>query len=495
MATSSKKMISNSIVYAIGGILIKCFNFFLVPLYTTVLSTEDYGIINLSNTFLGVMSYVAAFSLYSAILRFFVDLKDDPEKLKRFYGTMVVFITVTCAVLAGLLTIFREPVREYIFSGAPFFPIVFVIILTLLFKCLHLVYGTILRSQQKALKSSILSFAYFIATVLLNIIFVVTLKMGAIGSLLATLIASVAYTVYFIVDMLCTKQITFCLDWELLKSALKYSIPIMPHNLSTHIAVFVSSVLIGNVATLSSLGVYSVAAQFGNIADTVQNYVNSAYGPWLFEKLHDKDQGYKKELRKTVKFMASVIGFFFVGIALFAHDYVVLMVDEKFVDAWKYVPMIVMVFAIKTMYYFYVNVLFYYKKAARLLFIATLSGSILNVILSAVFIPMFSVVGSILADAVSMIVRVGIVVIICKQFEDIGLKIRDFVANVLIVGAFAAVGLIFSYTKCPTTFEFWEFFYRVGIVVLYMGYMVLVYRKQFMALVKRIKAKRSKSNV
>ncbi len=494
MGVSNGKIISNSIIYTASGILIKCFSFFLLPLYTAYLTTADYGVTNIANSFVSVMSFVAAFSLYSAVMRFYVDLKDDEKKLRRFYGTIISFVAISCVFICVILYLFKDFVEKYIFSGIPFFPVVFIVCISLLFQCEHTIYDNILRSQQKAFKSSVLSIAYFLVTVALNIVFVVVLKMGAVGSLLAGGIASAVYTFYAIADMLKAKKITFCIDIKLLKSALKYSIPILPHNLSTHIATFVSSVLIGSTANFGALGVYSVALQFGHIADTVQNYVNHAYGPWLFEKLHSKEQGYKSSIRQVVNMLVSVIGLLFVGIALFAHDYIVLLVDKDFAGAWKYVPFIVLVFAIKTMYYFYVNILFYFKKASKILFTATLSSSIINVLLSAIFIPLYGAFGSIIADAVAMIIRVIIIVFISKRFEDIGLRIKDFILNFLIVCAFVFTGLIFSYTKHGNTFNILDFIYRIFIVCVYIAYLFIVYRKQIFSFLNSIKSKRGIKN-
>ena len=85
--------------------------------------------------------------------------------------------------------------------------------------------------------------------------------------------------------------------------------------------------------------------------------VDSAYGPWLYERLHNKEGDYRKTIRSNVNLLISVIGLFFVGISLFAQDYIVLFVDKSYVDAWRYVPLLVATFAIKTAYYFFVEVL------------------------------------------------------------------------------------------------------------------------------------------
>lgn len=488
--SSGKKLVVNSIIYSFSGIMLKCFNFFLLPLYTIYLTTEDYGVTSIATSFISTMSYIVVFSLFSAVMRFYVDLKDDQEKLKRFYGTIVVFSLCSGMFFCLLITFCREIVARYIFSGVDFYPVILVCLVSLLFACQYSIYDNILRSQQKAVKSSLISIVFFIITFLCNIVFVVVLKMGAVGSLLSTMMGYILCSGYIFIEMLIDKKIVLCFDIDLLKSALKYSIPIMPHNLSTSIALLISKVLIGGTASLASVGVYTVASQFGNIADTIQGYVDQAYGPWLYEKLHAKEKNYKEDIRGIVKLLIGVIGLFFLGISLFAHDYIVLFVESSYIDAWKYVPGIVIVFAIKTIYYFYVEVLFYYKEASNKLFIATLTSSIVNIVLSYFFIPLYGVYGSIFADLLSMLIRVSIIVTISKKYENIGLRISDFVINFVIVLLFITVGLIPSFYFFTNMFNVGNFCYKVVVVLAYLCVVAILNRKNIKVFARLLKHKK-----
>ena len=490
--SSGKKVLVNSVIYSLSGLLLKCFSFFLLPLYTHHLTTEDYGITSVTGSFLNSFGFIVTLSLFSAVMRFYVDLKDDNQKLKRFYGTVTTFTFLSSACWSVLLFLFRAPLCKYVFSGVDFFPVILICILSISFHCQHHIYDNILKSQQKALKSSIINIAYFLISVAMNIGFVVGLKMGATGVLLSGLIAYALYTLVFLIDMIRAKAITFCLDLSLLKSALKYSIPIIPHNLSPQITVLISQVFIGGSSSLSALGVYSIAAQFGGIADTVQSYVNQAYAPWLYEKLRDGESGYKMTIRSIVRLLTLVIGFFMLGIAFFAEDYVSLFLDSSYLGAYKYIPLVVAVYVIKIAYYFFVNVLFYYKKASRFLFIATLSSSIINIVLSAVFIPLWGVYGSICGDLIGMLLRVAIVIIVSKQFDDIGLRIRDFVLNILISFVFMFAGLSFSIFKFHGEFHILYFTYKAVLVLMYVGMLFIFYEKPILSFLKSLKGRKNK---
>lgn len=490
-STSTKKVVINSIIYSLSGLMLKCFSFFLLPLYTAYLTTEDYGITSVATSFTNTMSFIVALSLYSAIMRFYVDLKKDAEKLRRFYGSVVLFTLGSGVIWLLLFTIFREPLCKHVFSGIPFLPIVLVCLIELVFTCQVTIFDDILKSQQKAAMSSIINCVSFFIKLGLNIWFIVGLRMGALGTLLSLLIVDVLYTAFFFVYLTVTKQIRFCIDLPLLKEALKYSVPIIPHRLSTRIALLVSKVLIGGADSLSSLGVYTVATQFGDIADTLQGYVDKAYQPWLFEKLSAGEEGFKRSIRETVQMLIAVLGLLFVCIALFAQDYILLLVNKEYVDAWRYIPLIVLVYAIKTPYYFYVSVLLYNKKSSRILFIATLTGSLINVFLSFFLIPKYSVYGSILADAISMVIRVAIVVAISRRIEDVGLKFRDFAVNFLMVMLFIAAGLSLSFLKFGNSFSIVNLLFKIAITAAYVAFIYFRYRKQLAALLKAFKKRRA----
>ena len=489
ITTSGKKVLINSVIYSLSGILLKCFNFFLLPLYTVYLTTDEYGINSLAVSFVTTMSYIVAFSLFAAVMRFYVELKNDPQKLKRFYGTITTFVFISSCFFSIIIFFFRTLISKYLFSGVDFYPIIFVSLMMLTFYCQYAIFDNILRSQQRALESSIYSTIFFVCSIALNIFFVVFKKWGALGTISATTICYFLYALYFVIKMSREKTIEFCIDVDLLKEALKYSIPIIPHNLSTQIAVFVSKIFIGGTTSVGNLGIYAVATQFGSIADTLQCYVDNAYGPWLYEKIYAQEDNYKKNIREIVRLLISILGMFFVGISLFAQDYIILFLDNSYMGAWKYIPLIVSVYSIKTIYYFYVEILFYYKDASNKLFWATMSSSLLNIIFSYFLIPILSVYGSILADAIAMIVRVVIVVVISKKYEDIGLKIHDFILNFVLNMSFIFIGLYLSYTRYTSVFSIINFAYKIVVVIIYIAIICIVNVNQLKLVISFVKRK------
>ena len=71
-----KELIKNTAIVAVGKVCTKFLSFFLLPFYTAVLSTEEYGIVDLFNTYVSLLLPIIVFQIEDALFRFLVDVRD-----------------------------------------------------------------------------------------------------------------------------------------------------------------------------------------------------------------------------------------------------------------------------------------------------------------------------------------------------------------------------------------------------------------------------------
>lgn len=485
-----KIVIKNSIIYIVNNTLIKAFNFLLLPFYTAYLTTEDFGTINLVNSFSTVASFIIVFSLHAYVIRFYVDIKNDREKVKRFFGTMIVFVFLSGLVFFTIISCLNSFFIEMIFKDIDFYPTLVISLAGLIFASVYSIYQDILNGMENAKKFSITSISYFFIQLGFIIYFVVIMGWGANGVLTASLITNFIFFIYLLVDLIRNDLITICIDRQMLKNGLKYSIPLLPHNLSTHITSFVSKIFINNSFSLTSVGLFSLATQFGAITDMLQSSVNIAFRPWFYEQLNKKEKDYKKNITQLSDVLIWGYGIIFLIIALFCQEAILLFTNENYFRAWTVVPLIIIPFSIKTMYYFYINVLLYHKQATKYIFMATVSSSIVNIILSAIFIPIMDMYGSALADLIAMVIRVAIIVALSLHFEDVGYKLSKFIYLIIINISFISIGLIFSYTKFMYEISWLNIAYKSFIVLLYLIIATISLKEYTIPLLSRLKDKR-----
>jgi len=482
--TAKKKVLINSFLYTFSALLCKAINFFLLPVYTTFLTPEDYGVKNLVNSFTNVVIFIIAFSLYAAVIRFYADYKEENEKLRRFYGTVIIFVIFSSSIFTILGIVFKNILVAWFFKGISFYPIVLIALITLSFLTLHRIHQSILEGRQEGKKLTILNLIMFGTQVCLTLLFIGVFKFGVIGVLLSIFIVNFCYSIYMFFDLKRNNLISLCIDFKILKVALKYSIPILPHNISTYIANFVSRVLINISGTLASVGLYGVASQFAVIIDTVQSSVNKAFMPWFFEMMNKNDEQSKREILSLSRFLLIIYSLVYMVIGLFSQEIIIIMTTESYIMAWTIIPILVVGFSVKSIYYFYINILFYYKKASRKIFIATVSGSLADIVLAFALVPVYGMYGAAIAFVVAKIIIVAIIVYISNRYQNIGYRIADMLKIIIPSLSFMAVGLYLSYSKYVQVFSVVNLLYKTGIFIAYLIFIYLSNRKSINRIIK-----------
>jgi O-antigen/teichoic acid export membrane protein len=426
-----------------------------------------------------------------SVSRFYVEYKGNMEKVKRYYGTMIVFSFVSGFAFLLLFVVFNKALTVLFFEGIAFFPIVLVALVGLVFSCAYTMYSRILYAMQDAKRIVVTSMAFFFVQFGFTFLFVVSMRMGAYGVLLATMITNIVFCAFMIIDLVKRKLITFCIDLPILKETLAYSIPIIPHNLSTNIAQLVSRVFLNNRFALSVVGLFALASQFGTVTDIAQSSMNAAFQPWFFSQMKEGGEERGASVRQMAYALSWLSGLIFLLIALFSQEVILLFLNANYKQAWTVVPLCVLTFAVKSAYYPYINLLLYEKKASRLVFITTVSSSLVNIGLSALLIPIWNMYGSSLADIIAMILRVAVAVIIARKYNSVGFRFTEFLRIVLIVTLFTGAGLYLSYTKCMYEVSIINISIKLLIVAAYIGVVAHINRRTIQRYFKVWKAKRA----
>ena len=471
--------------------MVKAFGFFLLPVYTSYLSPGDYGITNLVHSFLSVATFIVSFSLYAAIPRFYVEYKEDLKKVKSLFGSIIIFTFIMGVIFLGVSVLLSNVIMRFLFTGIPFYPYVLIALITLLFQSLHTIHENVLKAIQKGKFLASLSIIVFLLQTGITIVFVVVLKLGPVGVLLSQSIISFIYSIYMIFDLRKRNLLSFSFNWKLLERALSYSIPIIPHNLSTPIASFISKIFINNSASLASVGLYGIAMQFGSLIDLFQTSVNKAFSPWFFNVLHDGKGKSDVDQMEFTKLLLSLYSIIYLGIGLFSQEAILLMTHSRYALAWKVVPILVIAFSVKSIYYFYVNILFYHQDAAKKIFYASVTGSFLDISIAALLIPLFGMYGAALSFLFAKICIVAIVVLLSRQYNqemyDVLVMIKTILPSICLI----MLGLIFSYTKYEQEFNWGNFLYKCLIVSTYILILVFKYRSKIKQFIKYQSDKRN----
>lgn len=489
MAQDVKSVLGNSVLYTFGNMLLKVFSFFLIPLYTSYLAPEQYGILNLSVSFTALSSCIITLGLQFAVIRFYADFRENLIKVGRMFGTIILSVLSFGIFFSSLLYFTKDYWCPLFFKEIDFFPVVFLSILISLVSGLYTVYQDSLKGMQQARKSVLLTYVFFFLLLGTNILTVVVWKMGAAGILGSTLLVNSIMLVVMLIDLNKQGLFVFCIDRTMLFDLLKYSFPIVPHTMSYNVSNFVTRIIINGKMSASSLGLFSLASQFGSVSDIALNSVQSAFQPWMFSRLNEEKgvikQSIAHDVARTSYLLMWLYGLMYIMIGSFSQEAVILMAAESYHSAWIYVPAMVFTVAIKGPLFFYNNFLYYQKDKTIFIFIATFVSSLVNILFTWLLIPLYGILGSIAADIIAMAVRFIIIIpVIYKQasviYSFVKLAVLSFIPML-----FMTLALVPSFYEMID--DFWiNILYKFFVLGLYGLCIVSVYRNKLMIYLKQL---------
>lgn len=456
----------NSILYSGGNILLKAFSFFLIPLYTSYLSTEQYGVINLATSFSTMLGYFIVFGLQYSVKRYYTEYKEDRKRVARMFSTAINFVLLLSAISVVAFLPSSSLWANYLLPEVEFK----VVLLSVLLACttgLCNIYQEMLKGMQQAKKSVTVTYVFFFLLIITNIITIVILKLGAAGMLASSLLVNLILIGYMFYDLGRQQLYEFCFDTNEIKNLIKYSAPLLPHTLAFSISSYFSRMIITSKLSIAILGLYSLASQFGSVSDIILNSVQSAFQPWMFDRMKENNNESRLQIQHTTHILMWVYGIMFIGLGAFSQEAILIMADSSYASAWVYVPVMVFSIAVKSPLYFYNNFLYYEKGKTKYVFYSTVVGSVLSIVFTLVLIPYLEVYAVILAEVLAMIARLSIAFYYTKR-ESAGIySLVRLELLSLIPMLFLAIAIAPSYILFRKEISLVNILYKIIIVLLF----------------------------
>ena len=97
-----KILLGNSIVFTISNVLLQAITFLLLPLYSNIISTSEYGIISNINTIIMLCNYIVTLCIDCVITRYYFDCVNE-EEVKQLFSKISYFMTIVSILGYGLI--------------------------------------------------------------------------------------------------------------------------------------------------------------------------------------------------------------------------------------------------------------------------------------------------------------------------------------------------------------------------------------------------------
>lgn len=330
--SKGKDLAKNTVIVSIGKICTQLITFFLLPVYTAVLSNEEYGVVDLLNTLTSLLLPIATLQIEQGIFRYLLDCRENKEKQTTLITTVSKFILVQSAICI-LIFLCASP---FIHNEYKYF-----LMANLLMGILSSISLQICRGLGDNKTYAVGSFITGALTVILNVIFIVVFKWGAYGMLIATAISNLLCAIYVFVKKKIYKYIDIKQnDKKLLKDIIKYSVPLIPNMISWWIVSASDRTIISAVIGVAQNGIYSAANKFSGIFSTLYSVFNLTWTESASININseDRDEFFSKIFDFIVRFFGSLcLGT--IAIIPFVFE---ILVNEKFAESYYQIPILIL---------------------------------------------------------------------------------------------------------------------------------------------------------
>lgn len=386
-----KYLLKNITLLTISNFGSRIISFLIVPLYTAILTTEEYGTYDFLNTTISLLIPICTLNICEAVLRFSLEKKSDnkivfSEALKIIALSMVIIIAIA---LINYKIAFNQILKMYSLE-----------FVTLYFSTLT--YTFMSNFARGVDKVSIVAVAGIINTLTIlgfNVLFLVCLGWKLEGYFAAIILGSIVPSVYMFFSLKAWKYVTFNIkDTAIVKGMLNYSRPLVANAVAWWVNSALDRYVIVWICGVAANGIYSVSYKIPSILNILSNIFNQA---WVLSsvKAYEKDDkhgffSYIYEIYNMILVFACSVLIIITKIAsklLFAKD---------FYAAWEYVPFLLISVIFGAMSGF-VGGIFSAVKDTKIYSISTSIGAFVNFVLNILLVNKFGPIGAAASTLIS----------------------------------------------------------------------------------------------
>lgn len=302
---SVKSFVKSFSIYGLIPVFGKFISILLLPLYTRVLTPEDYGAQDVLVQLAIFFTFLINLELYSGVGRYFYDKKDIIEKKKLISSGL--WLTLIFGVIIVLLAfIFNSALYNLFFETQKHIIAFYLTILWAPISAIYTYFSVVMRYEQKPKLYFALSNIQLIIRILATILFVVVFRFGVMGVILGHIVGELIAILMF--GFFLRQYFGFYFDKLDLKSILSFSLPMTPAVLIISFQKPLIRYLTVNYLSIIELGYYTIALQIASILSFVQSGLQSSWNPYLYEMIQKPD--YENEVKKIYNMFLSITSLF-----------------------------------------------------------------------------------------------------------------------------------------------------------------------------------------
>ncbi len=388
--SKGKEYAKNTIILLVGKFATQFFTLFLLPLYTHYLLSNDYGLVDLYQTYVNLFVPVFLMCLDSAVFRFLIDTRKNEFETNQ----IIVSAYLKTFQQAMLFLIFAFIIRYFI--KIDYFYLLIFNVVAIMFSNVSL---QICRGIGKNVIYSISCIISASITLLINILLIIIFKQNAGSILIASSIANFFCTIFIILNTKIYKNFSKKhFSKKKTKEMLKYSIPLIPNALSWWIVNVSDRTIISTIINTSANGIYTVSCKFSNILNSIFSIFTMSWQESASLHINDKDKDvfFTNMINSIYKLFVSVSLIIILIVGLFFN----LLIGKDYAVAYNYIPILILANSFNVLIGLFGGI-YIAKKLTKKMTSTTIISALINLIINLLFIKQIGLYAACLSTLIA----------------------------------------------------------------------------------------------
>lgn len=394
-----KKLTKHSSIYSVGNMLSRLVGIILIPLYTSYISKEMFGLYAIFEATFQFGQGLLLFGLPMAVFRWLSQEKDEIRQKTIFTSTLF-FYTIISLILLSVVLLVKAPLSMLFFDSLAYeFYFLYTTIITVLLLFMQMI-TAMLRFENKSIKFVLAQLMKFILQLVFTIYFVVKMGIGIRGILLGHIFSNAIVLLILLPYVL--GKINFRVDFLQMKRMVDFGTPLAISGLSSRFLNIGDRYLLGMLANMEAVGIYAIGYKIANMLDSffIQAFQNS-FIPMAWKKLDNKNA--KRFYIKTLTYLSFFLFWVALFIASFQNEIIhIFSKNHEYYDVASIIGIVAFGICFKGMATV-VKMGLQFSKQTKYIALIVFSAAVMNVILNIILIPRFSFVGAAFATLVSFV--------------------------------------------------------------------------------------------
>lgn len=373
--------------FTFATILQKGISFFTVPIFTRIMSKEQYGIFNVYLSWISVLTILGGLEFHNCIyINNLAKLDNDDEKNELAVSLIELSFVVTFVwlLIYVLISHFVDSI-----IGLPK-NIIYLMFVEVFFIPVVNLWSTKQRYNYKYKKLVLWTVGQVFFNAILGLVFVLlaTTKNQAFARVFSIALVQLIFGLVLIYSFF--KKVHKKLITKWWKKALHLHIPLLPHSLSLTVLSSADRVMINKMVNASATALYSVAYSASMVINLIKLSITQAMTPWIYECIKNKKYESIKKVCNSIILIITSMSFLFI---LFAPELIFIVGSKEYYDAIYVVPPVAASVFFTFLYGMFSIIEFYFEQTQKIMF-ASVFAAVLNVILNYIFIPKFGYIAA-----------------------------------------------------------------------------------------------------